>query len=42
MNTKAKALVVTGLAIIGAVSVYLWLRKPKKNDDGFYNMYGKY
>jgi hypothetical protein len=42
MNTKAKALVVTGLAIVGAVSVYMWLRKPKMNDDGFYNMYGKY
>ena len=42
MNTKAKALVVTGLAIVGALSVYLFLMKPKKNDEGFYNMYGKY
>ena len=41
MNTKAKALVVTGLAIVGAVSIYMWLRKPKKNDDGFYNASGK-
>lgn len=40
MNTKAKALVVTGLAIVGAVSVLLWLRKPKKNDEGFYNADG--
>lgn len=42
MNTKTKTLLVTGLAIVGAVSVYMWLRKPKKNDDGFYsNMSGK-
>jgi hypothetical protein len=40
MNTKTKALVVTGLAIVGALSVYMFLIKPKKNDDGFYNMYG--
>ena len=38
MNTKTKAIVVTGLAIVGALSVYLFLMKPKKNDDGFYNM----
>ena len=40
MNTKTKAIVVTGLAFVGALSVYLFLMKPKKNDDGFYNMYG--
>jgi hypothetical protein len=40
MNTNTKALIVTGLAIVGAVSVYLFLTKPKKNDEGFYNMYG--
>jgi len=40
MTTKTKALLVTGLAVVGAVSVYMFLMKPKKNDDGFYNMYG--
>jgi hypothetical protein len=42
MSTNAKALVVTGLALVGAFSVYMWLRKPRTNDEGFYNMYGKY
>ena len=33
-------LVVTGLAIIGGVAVYNWVRKPKKNSDGFFNASG--
>lgn len=34
-------LVVTGLAVIGGVAVYKWVRKPKPNVDGFYNASGK-
>jgi len=33
-------LVVTGLAIIGGVAVYNWVRKPKKNSEGFFNASG--
>jgi hypothetical protein len=34
-------LVVTGLAVIGGVAVYNWVRKPKKNSEGFFNASGK-
>ncbi len=34
-------LVVTGLAVIGGVAVYNWVRKPKRNVDGFFNASGK-
>lgn len=40
MSTNQKRILVTGLAIIGALSIYMFVMKPKKNDDGFYNMYG--
>jgi hypothetical protein len=33
-------LVITGLAVVGGVAVYNWVRKPKTNQEGFYNMYG--
>jgi len=33
-------LVVTGLAVIGGVAVYNWVKKPKRNDDGFFNATG--
>lgn len=33
-------LVVTGLAVIGGVAVYNWVRKPKRNADGFFNASG--
>ena len=34
-------LVVTGLAVVGGVAVYNWVRKPKSNRDGFFNASGK-
>lgn len=34
-------LVVTGLAVIGGVAVYNWVRKPKKNSEGFFNASGR-
>ena len=33
-------LVVTGLVVVGAITVVQYLKKPKENKDGFYNMYG--
>jgi hypothetical protein len=33
-------LVVTALAVVGGVAVYKWIKKPKTNSEGFYNMYG--
>ena len=34
-------LVVTGLAVIGGVAVYNYVRKPKANADGFFNADGR-
>jgi hypothetical protein len=39
-KAKVIGLTVTVLAVIGGVAVYNWIRKPKTNSDGFYNMYG--
>jgi hypothetical protein len=39
-KAKVIGLAVTALAVIGGVSVYMWLRKPKSNSEGFYNMTG--
>ena len=33
-------LVVTGLVVVGAVTVVQYLRKPKANKDGFFNASG--
>jgi hypothetical protein len=33
-------LVVTGLAVVGAVAVYKFIRKPKQNSEGFFNATG--
>jgi len=33
-------LLVTGLAVVGGVAVYNWIRKPKQNADGFFNATG--
>jgi len=33
-------LAVLGLVVVGAVTVVQYLRKPRENKDGFYNMYG--
>ena len=33
-------LVVTGLVVVGAVTVVQYLRKPKQNRDGFFNASG--
>jgi hypothetical protein len=29
-------------AALGVIGLIAWYNKPKKNSDGFYNMYGKY
>jgi len=34
------ALVVTGFVVIGAVTVVQYLKKPRKNSDGFFNASG--
>jgi len=39
-KAKVIGLAVTVLAVIGGVAVYKWVRKPKTNSDGFYNMTG--
>lgn len=39
-KAKVIGLAVTVLAVIGGVSVYMWVRKPKPNKEGFYNMTG--
>jgi len=41
MNNKAlKVGLVTVLAVIGGVSVFMYFRKPRKNSDGFFNASG--
>ena len=37
---KVVGLVLLGLVVVGAVTVVEYLKKPKTNKDGFYNMYG--
>jgi hypothetical protein len=37
---KVIGLVVLSLVVVGAVTVVQFLKKPKENKDGFYNMYG--
>lgn len=37
-----KQYIVGGLVVLGAIALFAWYKKPKKNSDGFYNMYGKY
>ena len=39
-KAKVIGLTVTALAVIGGISVYVWLRKPRKNSEGFFNMTG--
>jgi hypothetical protein len=39
-KAKVIGLAVTALAVIGGVSVYMWLRKPKQNSEGFFNATG--
>jgi len=39
-KAKVIGLVVTGLAVIGGIAVYKWVRKPKKNSEGFFNASG--
>jgi hypothetical protein len=34
-------LVVTGLAVVGGIAVFNFVRKPKPNADGFFNASGK-
>lgn len=40
-KTQIIGLSITVLAVIGGVAVYQYLRKPRENKDGFYNMNGK-
>jgi hypothetical protein len=37
---KVVGLVVLGLVVVGAVTVVQYLKKPKKNSDGFFNANG--
>jgi hypothetical protein len=37
-----KEYIIGGLALLGAVALIAYFNKPKKNKEGFYNMYGKY
>ena len=39
-KAKVIGLTVTVLAVIGGVAVYNWVRKPKKNSEGFFNASG--
>ena len=39
-KTKLIGLTVTVLAVVGGVAVFNWVRKPKKNSEGFYNAEG--
>jgi hypothetical protein len=37
---KVVGLVVLGLVVVGAVTVVQYLKKPRKNSDGFFNASG--
>ena len=37
-----KEYIIGGLALLGVVGLVAWFNRPKKNSEGFYNMYGKY
>ena len=39
-KAKVIGLTVTVLAVIGGVAVYNWVKKPKRNADGFFNASG--
>ena len=39
-KAKVIGLTVTVLAVVGGVAVFNWVRKPKKNADGFFNADG--
>lgn len=41
-KAKVIGLTVTVLAVIGGVAVYNWVKKPKKNSEGFFGADGKY
>lgn len=39
-----KKIIIGGLAIVGAIALFAYLKpksKPKKNSEGFFNAYGK-
>jgi hypothetical protein len=36
-----KKYIIGGLAIVGAIAVFAYLNKPKKNSEGFFNATGK-
>lgn len=40
-KAKVIGLTVTVLAVIGGVAVYNWVKKPKKNSEGFFGADGK-
>jgi hypothetical protein len=35
-----KQYLTSGLALLGAIALVIWLSKPKKNKDGFYGANG--
>ena len=39
-KAKVIGLTVTVLAVVGGVAVYKWVRKPRRNSDGFFNADG--
>ena len=39
-KAKVIGLTITVLAVLGGVAVYNWVKKPKANREGFYNMTG--
>ena len=39
-KSKVIGLTVTALAIVGGIAVFNWVRKPKRNRDGFFNASG--
>lgn len=36
-----KKYIIGGLAIVGAIAIFAYLKKPKKNSEGFFNATGK-
>ena len=35
-----KEIIIGGLALVGAIALYAWFRKPKTNEQGFLNATG--
>ena len=35
-----KEYIIGGLALVGAIALFAWYNKPKKNSEGFFNATG--